>query len=64
MIYIYLRKISKYNIINASIELLLKLGLDKVLGEKNILIESFKELTINDERELIFSVITVYNDLP
>ena len=56
----------KKNLINkkASLELLKRLGLEKYIGDQNLIIENIKELTINDERELILAAITVYNDLP
>ena len=47
--------------INAPLKLLINFCL---IEDKNLLIENIKELTINDERELIFADITVYIDLP
>ena len=32
-------------------------------GDKNLLINNIKELTINDDRKLILAAITLYNDL-
>ena len=51
-----------------SIELLIKLGPDESNDPRSgkfvdLLINSFKELTVNDDRELIEAAITLYNDL-
>ena len=48
---------------NAAVELLIKLGLDKDVGDKNLLIENIKELTINDDREVMLAAITANLDL-
>ena len=48
----------------APLELLIKIAIKNGIGHKNLLIENNKELTINDERELIPAAITVFNDLP
>ena len=44
---------------NASLKMLRR-SLD---GDKNLLINNIKELTINDDRKLILAAITLYNDL-
>ena len=44
---------------NASVKLLRR-SLD---GDKDLLINNIKELTINDDRKLILATITLYNDL-
>ena len=44
---------------NASVKLLRR-SLD---GDKDLLINNIKELTINDDRKLIHAAITLYNDL-
>ena len=46
-----------------STELLIKLGLDVSKESLESFIDNFKELTINDDRKLIFAAITLYNDL-
>ena len=47
---------------NASLELLIKLGLELDIN-KDSLINNIKELTINDDRKLILATITLYNEL-
>ena len=46
---------------NASLELLIKLGLELDIN-KDSLINNIKELTINDDRKLILAAIPLYND--
>ena len=51
-----------------SIELLIKLGPDESNDPRNgnsvdLLINKFKELTVNDDRKLTEAAITLYNDL-
>ena len=46
---------------NASLELLIKLGLELDIN-KDSLINNIKELAINDDRKLILAAITLYND--
>ena len=45
------------------IELLIKLGLDVRKESLESFIDNIKELTINDDRNLILAAITLYNDL-
>ena len=47
---------------NASLELLIKLGLELDIN-KDSLINNIKELTINDDRKLFLATITLYNEL-
>ena len=46
---------------NASLELLIKLGLELDINKDSV-INNIKELTINDDRKLILAAITLYND--
>ena len=54
---------------NTTLELLIKLGLDVSkesleIREPALLINNFKELTINEDRKFIETAIRLYNNLP
>ena len=59
-LYLFKRDLTN-KIKNASLELLIKLGLELDI-KKDPLINHIKELTINDDRKLVLAAITIYND--